>query len=221
MQKFIAENLRYPAESLNNGSQGKTVLRFVVERDVSITNVEVLKYSGDPLLDKEAIRVASVMPKWNPAYEDGTPIRTYYSLPITFKLSSETQEGGQRQKAVVQVKEENVVEKETEDKENVLIHETMPEFPGGMQAMQKFIAENLQYPKISRENGSTGKTVVCFAVEKDGSISDVEVVTSSGDDYLDAEATRVVKAMPKWSPGKLNETPVRVKFTIPINFNLN
>ena len=92
MQKFIAENLRYPAESLNNGSQGKTVLRFVVERDGSITNVEALKYSGDPLLDKEAIRVASVMPKWNPAYEDGTPIRTYYSLPITFKLQSEVQE---------------------------------------------------------------------------------------------------------------------------------
>lgn len=98
--------------------------------------------------------------------------------------------------------------------------EVQPSFPGGTQALLRFISENLKYPRISRENGSTGTTVVRFAVEKDGSIANAKVLKSSGDIYLDKEAIRVVSTMPKWSPGMQNHHPVRVWFNLPINFRL-
>ena len=98
--------------------------------------------------------------------------------------------------------------------------EQQPEFPGGIQALMKFLKENVQYPSISRENNSQGKTYVNFVVNTDGSIQDVEVMKSSGDVYLDKEALRVVKTMPKWNPGKQAGKAVRVRFTLPVSFRL-
>lgn len=101
-----------------------------------------------------------------------------------------------------------------------LVVEQMPEFPSGQQAMMKFISENLEYPVAAQENGIEGRVVCSFVVNKDGSIVDVVTVRSSGDRYLDQEAIRVIQSMPKWTPGKQKGQPVRVKYTIPINFRL-
>jgi TonB family protein len=98
--------------------------------------------------------------------------------------------------------------------------EQMPEFPGGMEALMKFISENVKYPKEAEEKGLQGRVVVRYIIEKDGSISEVEIAKSVNE-YLDAEAIRVVNAMPKWKPGKQKGEPVRVKFTIPITFRLS
>ena len=96
----------------------------------------------------------------------------------------------------------------------------MPEFPGGKEALMKFISENVKYPKEAEEKGLQGRVVVRYVIEKDGSISEVEIAKSVNE-YLDAEAIRVVNAMPKWIPGKQKGEPVRVKFTIPITFRLS
>ena len=96
----------------------------------------------------------------------------------------------------------------------------MPEFPGGQQALLKYLSENVQYPVIAQANGIQGRVVCQFVVNKDGSIVDVEVVRSGGDPSLDKEAIRVIKSMPKWTPGKQKGKPVRVKYTVPINFQL-
>jgi protein TonB len=98
--------------------------------------------------------------------------------------------------------------------------EEQPSFPGGMRAMMKYLADNIKYPRISRDNKSQGRAIVRFTVNVDGAISDAEVVRSTGDIYLDKEAIRVVEAMPKWVPGKENGKPVRMKYTMPINFRL-
>jgi protein TonB len=98
--------------------------------------------------------------------------------------------------------------------------EQMPEFPGGSQAMFKYLAENIQYPAIAKENNIQGRVVCSFTVNKDGSLVDIEVVRSAGDASLDKEAVRVIKSMPKWKPGKQRNQPVRVKFTLPVNFKL-
>ena len=82
------------------------------------------------------------------------------------------------------------------------------------------LRDNIQYPRISRENNSQGKTLVNFVVNTDGSIQDVEVLRSSSDVYLDREAIRVVKGMPKWNPGKQAGKTVRVRFTLPVTFRL-
>ena len=97
--------------------------------------------------------------------------------------------------------------------------EQMPTFPGGDAARNEFLSRTIRYPAAAEENGIQGRVVVQFVVEKDGSISNVNVVRSV-DLSLDKEAIRVVKAMPRWIPGKQNGSPVRCKFTLPVSFKL-
>ncbi len=111
------------------------------------------------------------------------------------------------------------VEEEEEEVVFVVV-ETMPEFPGGQQALFKYLSENVKYPVIAQENGIQGRVICQFVVNKDGAIVDVEVVRSGGDPSLDKEAVRVIKSMPKWHPGKQRGKAVRVKYTVPVNFRL-
>ena len=98
--------------------------------------------------------------------------------------------------------------------------EEQPMFPGGMQELMKFLQTNIRYPKEAQERGIQGRVVVQFVVNKDGSICDEHVVRSV-DPQLDAEALRVVRSMPNWTPGKQRGEAVRVRFTIPVSFKLN
>ena len=98
--------------------------------------------------------------------------------------------------------------------------EQMPEFPGGQEALMQFLRQEVKYPKEASKDGIQGRVVVQFVVEKDGSISEVEVVKKVNE-HLDAEAIRVVNAMPKWKPGKQKGENVRVKYTLPISFRLS
>ena len=97
--------------------------------------------------------------------------------------------------------------------------EQMPEYPGGMQALFEFLKENIKYPEDAQKQKVEGRVLAKFVVETDGSISNIEVVKHAFPS-LDAEAVRVIQAMPKWSPGKQKGQAVRVKFVVPINFNL-
>ena len=97
--------------------------------------------------------------------------------------------------------------------------EQMPAFPGGDAALMKYLSENIKYPKAAEKAGEQGRVVVNFIVEKDGAISNVNVVRSVTP-TLDAEAVRVIKAMPKWVPGKQDGQFVRVKYNVPVSFRL-
>ncbi len=126
---------------------------------------------------------------------------------------------------------------ETQD-EIFWVVEQMPEFPGGDEAMFKYLSDNLSYPKQAREAGIQGKVMVGFVVEADGSITEVKTIrffpiTDSKEKSkpvtltmvlqkeLEDEAIRVVKAMPKWTPGKQRGRNVRVAYRLPITFTLN
>ena len=98
--------------------------------------------------------------------------------------------------------------------------EEMPQYPGGPQALFKFLSENVHYPAEAEKAGIQGRVIATFVVEKDGSISQPTVVKSV-DPLLDAEAVRVISAMPNWKPGKQNGKVVRVKYTVPLSFNLD
>ena len=98
--------------------------------------------------------------------------------------------------------------------------EEMPQYPGGPQELFKFLSENVQYPAEAEKAGIQGRVILTFVVEKDGSISKPTVVKSV-DPLLDAEAVRVISAMPNWKPGKQNGKVVRVKYTVPLSFNLD
>ena len=97
--------------------------------------------------------------------------------------------------------------------------EQQPEFPGGTAALMKWLASNVRYPQMALENGISGRVIVKFVVEKDGSVSGVTLVRGVDKD-LDREAIRVVKSMPKWQPGKNNGQAVRCYFNLPVNFKL-
>lgn len=97
--------------------------------------------------------------------------------------------------------------------------EVMPQYPGGPIAMLKYLMKNIKYPEQAMKEGIQGRVTVRFIVEKDGSISDVKPVLSVHP-LLNKEAVRVVKSMPKWSPGKHNGKPVRVRFNLPVMFKL-
>ncbi len=126
---------------------------------------------------------------------------------------------------VVEVNEDmnvNIVVEEMPKDAIYQVVEQQPEFPGGMQALMKYLKDSINYPKISRDNNSQGKTYayVNFVVNTDGSIQDAEIMKSSGDIYLDREAIRIVKSMPNWIPGKQEGKEVRVRFTLPVAFRL-
>lgn len=114
-----------------------------------------------------------------------------------------------------------VMEKENASEGMVFdVVEQMPQFPGGMPAMMKWLTDNMKYPKEAQDAKQQGRVIVSFVVEKDGSISDVHPVKTVAPS-LDEEAIRVVKAMPNWSPGMQNGEPVRVKYNVPIIFLLD
>ena len=119
---------------------------------------------------------------------------------------------------------EQVVVKEPEpepvkEEEIFVAVEQQPEFPGGTAALMKWLASNVSYPQMALENGISGRVIVKFVVEKDGSVSGVTLVRGVDKDH-DREAIRVVKRMPKWQPGKNNGQAVRCYFNLPVNFKL-
>ncbi|MBI9062291.1 MAG: energy transducer TonB [Marinilabiliaceae bacterium] len=110
-------------------------------------------------------------------------------------------------------------EEEEEDAPVFFIVEDMPEFPGGETELRKYIAQSVKYPVIAQENGIQGRVYISFVVSKKGEVTDVKVARGV-DPNLDKEAIRVVKAMPKWKPGKQRGKAVKVSYTVPINFVL-
>ncbi len=111
-----------------------------------------------------------------------------------------------------------VIETEHESTPFTFVEE-MPEFPGGDVNRIKFLSENIKYPQIARESGVQGPVYLTFVVEKDGSITNVNLLRGIGAG-CDEEAMRVLKLMPKWKPGRQNGKEVRVQFNMPIAFTL-
>ena len=99
------------------------------------------------------------------------------------------------------------------------VHEQTKTCPPGLAGLLQYLSNTIQYPVVAEENGVQGRVIVTFVVERDGSITELKVVKSV-DPSLDREAVRVVRSMPKWTPGKQNGEAVRVKYTLPVTFRL-
>lgn len=108
---------------------------------------------------------------------------------------------------------------EIEEAEIFTVVESMPKFPGGEGAMNKYLGKNIEYPQMARESGIHGRVFVTFVVETDGRVTDIKILRGIGGG-CDEEALRVVKNMPRWDPGKQRGKPVRVQFNLPIKFTL-
>lgn len=141
--------------------------------------------------------------------------------------AEKTQEGDPNAEEVIVAPEETAgptkveaaVEAAPKEEQIFTVVEQNPEFPGGMAALGQFLGKNIRYPPAASRANISGRVFVSFVVNTDGSIQDVTVLKGLGFG-TDEEAMRVVKAMPKWRPGKQSGRPVRVKYNLPINFQL-
>lgn len=134
----------------------------------------------------------------------------------------ETNEREEAERARLQAELAAELQKEAEAEDPNKIYdnaEVMPEYSGGQVALMRYIAQNVKYPKSAQENGTQGKVVVQFVVDTDGSIINAYVLTSVDPD-LDTEALRVIKSMPRWTPGKQKGKNVRVKYAVSVKFRL-
>ncbi|MES2064121.1 MAG: TonB family protein [Bacteroidota bacterium] len=204
--KFLATTIKYPAEAVTNRVQGRSIVTFVVEKDGSLSNIEVIRAFGHGT-DEEAVRALKASPKWNPGIQNGHRVRVQYSVPVSFVFNKNN-------------KSASVVSKEEIDSKPIFTAvEQVPTFPGGDAAFGKFLAVNTIYPKAARESNIQGRVIVRFIVEKDGSLTGIKVLRGIG--YgADEEALRVLKLSPKWNPGIQNGRTVRVEYSVPINFAL-
>ncbi len=190
------------------------------------TEKEVTKYevSDTDFLFEEEVEIQQTTQETTPPPPPPPPVQEELQINVV-EDDVETQdveintEDNKDVEVVIQPPVE-VVEEEEEEEVVFVVVEDMPEFPGGQDKLPKYLAENIKYPVIAQENGIQGRVICQFVVNKDGSIVDVEVVRSGGDQSLDREAVRVIKSMPKWKPGKQRGKPVRVKYTLPVNFRL-
>ena len=271
LNQYLVDHINYPSLAVDSGIQGKVIVQFVVERDGSITQANVIR-GVDPSLDNEALRVVKCMPKWTPGRMQGEPVRVKFTLPITFKLGEDLLKttkaqtenrvdngvknsivGKDQDRTDVATRGDIAIKTNASEKMDVNqkifdVVEQQPQFPevtftvtkyrtirteqgiqsepytetitaGGTKGLNLYLREHIHYPSIAQENGIEGKVIVQFVIERDGSITQVNV-TRGVDPSLDREAVRVVKSMPKWSPGRQKGEPVRVKFTLPVNFRL-
>lgn len=209
---YIAANIQMTPENAERGFRGKTITRFVVNKNGALSDFEIVRSCGDTILDAEAVRVLATMKAWKPAMLKNEIVRAYYTLPVSYNIPPTPRDSLPAAPAAEQP--------DAEDEQLFVLADQMPEFPGGTQALFAFLSENVKYPQIAYENRIQGKVIVQFVVNKDGSITDVEVVKSGGDPSLDREAVRVIKSMPKWRPGKQQGKLVRVRYSVPVNFHL-
>lgn len=193
---YLSKNVKYPESAKKNSVQGKVIIQFIVNKKGQVVSPKITK-SVSPELDAEALRVIRAMPQWEPATQHGKTVDCMYTISIAFKLSHE------------------------QDSEKVFnVVEKMPEFPGGMPALMKFLSENIKYPEAAKQNNIQGKVICQFIVDKNGNVVNPKILKSVNAD-LDSEAIRVINLMPAWTPGEQKGTKVNCKYSIPINFKLD
>ncbi len=216
--KFLAANVKYPAECIEKGIQGRVIVSFIIETDGTVDEIKTMR-SPDPLLTKEAERVVALMPKWKPFMQNGKPVRSRYTLPVMFRLNTDKPQKPDSLKANAPAAGEAQAAS-TDDDRIYDIVETNAEFPGGQNECYKFLASQVKYPVKCMQEGIQGRVIVSFVVNRDGSIVEVKT-TKSPHPALSKEAERVISLMPKWKPAVQGGKTVRSRFNLPVMFRLS
>ena len=199
LQKFKSDNVIYPDELKSLGVEGVVIVRFLIEKNGSVSNIRIMQ-GVSPSLDAEAMRVAKLMPAWQPGKDNGKPVKFLNLTNFDFLLTSRS--------PVI-----------SEEGTPYVVVEEMPLFPGGDSALLSYISRNTKYPETAKANKIQGRVIVRFCVTDVGGIDKVTVLKGVNPE-LDAEAIRVVKTLPAFKPGKQGGKPVNVWYMVPITFQL-
>lgn len=196
---WVQSQIRYPAEALKRGIEGRVVLSFIVERDGSVSTIELLQ-SPDRILSEEARRVVSSSPKWTPGRQNGHLVRVRYMLPVDFSTP----------------KKETAAQSTAAQKPGLA---SMQFEIGNLNAFRSWAMQRLRYPAGAREQQTEGSVVATFTVGRDGRVDDIRIA-GKPDPQLAEEVRRVVKASPAWSPATRNGEATTVTITLPVSFRI-
>lgn len=196
---WVQSQIRYPAEALKRGIEGRVVLSFIVERDGSVSTIELLQ-SPDRILSEEARRVVSSSPKWTPGRQNGHLVRVRYMLPVDFSTP----------------KKETAAQSTAAQKPGLA---SMQFEIGNLNAFRSWAMQRLRYPAGAREQQTEGSVVATFTVGRDGRVDDIRIA-GKPDPQLAEEVRRVVKASPAWSPATRNDEATTVTVTLPVSFRI-
>ncbi|MCE5205989.1 MAG: TonB family protein [Porphyromonadaceae bacterium] len=187
MMQFLADSIRYPKEAMEKGIQGRVICNFVVMKDGSVSDVQIVR-GVDPLIDAEAVRVLKLMPDWKPGTQHGKDVNVRFTLPVVFSLVK---------------KESKIVIDEPKQVNETMSVEAQVQpnftFPGGQKEMMRFISGKIRYPVEAQEKGLQGLVNTSFRVNGDGTITGAEVTDGAeGMSTLNNEVLRIIKEMPRW-----------------------
>ena len=216
MNAFIANTMRYPDDAFDRRAQGLVVYTFVVETDGTISNIRPVRLA-DPSLDAEALRIIQAMPLWLPAEHRGSTVRAEVTVPMFFSISPYAVRNVPAQQQT------NYARTDLSIMENYAVFtvvDRMPQFERGNVDLLHFISRHICYPHDALEQGIEGRVLASFIVAPDGSISNIEIV-SSDNSVLNNEAIRVLSLMPDWRPGSRNGVPVHVRVLQAVYFEIN
>ncbi|MDD2314284.1 MAG: TonB family protein [Proteiniphilum sp.] len=187
MMKFLADSIRYPKIAVENGIQGRVICNFVVMKDGSVSDVQIVR-GVDPVIDAEAVRVLKLMPDWKPGTQHGKAVNVRYTLPVVFSLA--------KKESKIEINELSSVEEkmfvETLVRPNIM-------FPGGQKEMFRFVSQKIKYPVEAQKKALQGVVNATFKVSDAGKISAIEAEPNAGDmAILGQEVLRVFQQMPAW-----------------------
>jgi TonB family protein len=203
LARYLSRNIRYPRAAQENGIKGTVFVQFVVDRDGTIRDPKTVGAKLGGGLEEEAIRVVKAMPKWTPGRQDKKNVAVQFNLPIRYTLQ-----------------EDDIVIKPSSKEEIFTSVEQPPTFPGGEEALAKYLSSSIRYPRAAQEKNTSGTVFIQYIINDDGTIRDVKTVGAPKGNGLEEEGIRVVKNMPRWNPGKQNGRAVTVQFNLPIRFVL-
>ncbi len=235
MHRFISNTLRYPADAASRNAQGLVVYTFIVEKDGTLSNFELM-HRADSLLNDEALRILQLMPPWRPAKFKNEFVRSKTYVPMYFRLNKGTTIANNTAKpktilptapkpqnptALQQTDSTAATQPVTEQVETEVfsIVSKMPQYYNGERGLAEFISNQIRYPIEARQQGIEGRIICSFIVGIDGSVSNIEVIQGLHP-QLDNEAVRILSLMPKWIPGENNGEKVNVKCLQPIDFSI-
>ncbi|QNR84546.1 TonB family protein [Pedobacter riviphilus] len=229
--QFLSRNIKYPNAASSDEVQGNTQIKFKLKggRVTDITSNIELGAGCD-----EEVMKAILSYKGFKTVADGK-----YALTVSFKIPESSEEFKNKllpkSDGYVNLNKINIISylpKTTETETSAIKSENtdkvydfvsiekQPEFPGGISKFYRYLSSSIKYPKLAQENNVQGKVFLSFVVEKDGSLTDIQITRGLGSG-TDEEAIRVLKESPKWHPGIQNGLAVRVKYNINVNFTIN
>ena len=235
LQEFIEKEKKHPDEALKKREAGAVYVVFTVDTLGNIIHPRVAT-SVSPSLDREALRIVRKMPKWIPAKEGNKKIDMDFTVIIRFYAPPDPDE--------IIFKLDCGLPKELEAPADInKIYDVVDTYPSFQGDLTTYLYNETRYPAIAEGTGAEGRAIVTFVVERDGSISHIKIARSLASRFtipiidsmtaeyrqkakahnralqaMDEEAVRVIKAMPKWNPGKYHDTVVRVSFVLPVTF---